>query len=72
VDAHGLGLDRDAPLPFQVHAVQELLSHLPVADGPGELQEPIGEGRLAVIDVRDDREVADELLRMGHVVLVFP
>jgi hypothetical protein len=25
----------------------------------GQLQDPIGQGRLAVVDVRDDREVTD-------------
>ena len=29
------------------------------ADRPGQLEEPIGEGRLAMVDVGDDREVAD-------------
>jgi hypothetical protein len=28
-------------------------------DGPGELEDAIGQRRLAVIDVGDDREVAD-------------
>jgi hypothetical protein len=32
----------------------------------GQLQEPIGEGRLAVIDVGDDREVAKPVLGDGH------
>ena len=29
------------------------------AHRPGQLEEPIGEGRLAMVDVGDDREVAD-------------
>ena len=41
-------------------------------DGTGELQQPISQRRLAVVDVRDDREVPDPLrrvqrqLRPGH------
>lgn len=47
---------------------------LPMAllDGAGELQQPVGQRRLAVVDVRDDREVPNPLrrvqrkLRPGH------
>jgi len=28
-------------------------------DGPGPLEQPVGQGRLAMVDVRDDVEVAD-------------
>lgn len=41
-------------------------------DGAGELQQPVGQRRLAVVNVRDDREVPDPLrwvqrqLRPGH------
>lgn len=30
-------------------------------DGAGQLQQPVGERRLSVVDVRDDREVPDPL-----------
>ena len=33
-------------------------------DGAGELQQPVRERRLAVVDVRDDREVPDPLRRV--------
>jgi len=33
-------------------------------DGTGELQQPISQRRLAVVDVRDDREVPDPLRRV--------
>ena len=32
-----------------------------------ELEDAVGQGRLAVVDVRDDREVAD-VVEDGHVV----
>ena len=35
-------------------------AYLALRDGIRELEDPVGEGRLAVIDVRDDREVADQ------------
>jgi hypothetical protein len=58
-DAHGLGLDGDAPLALQVHAVEHLLTHIPVGHGVGHLQDAVGQGGLPVVDVGDDAEVAD-------------
>ncbi len=57
--AHGLALDGDAALPLDVHAVEVLRAHLPGVDHPGQLQHPIGQRRLAMVDVGDDAEVAD-------------
>ena len=54
-----LALDRDAAFPLDVHPVQVLGAHVPAGDHAGELQHPVGQGRLAVVDVRDDAEVAD-------------
>ena len=61
----GLGLDGDAALALQVHSVQVLLAHLALGHRMGEIQEPIGQGRLAVVDVRHDAEVADKGLIHG-------
>ena len=49
----------DAPLPFQVHLVHELVAHLPGGDGAGEFQQPVRQGALAVVDMGDDAEIAD-------------
>ena len=57
--AHRLRLDRDAALALEVHRVEHLRAHLTRRDRMRQLEDPIGERRLAVIDVRDDREVAD-------------
>ena len=59
VEAHRVLLDRDPALPLQVHGVQELLGHLPLGEGARPLQQAVGERGLAVVDVGDDREVAD-------------
>jgi hypothetical protein len=60
------GLDRDALLALEIHRIEDLARHLAAFDGVGELKQPIGEGRLAVIDVGDDREVAEAVLGDGH------
>ena len=59
LDTHVLRLDRDAPLALEVHRVEVLLAHVTGIDGAGDLEDAVGERRLAVIDVGDDREVAD-------------
>ncbi len=56
----GLALDRDAALALDVHAVEVLRAHVAVGDDAGDLQHAVGERRLAVVDVRDDAEVAKE------------
>ena len=62
--AHRLGLDRDAALALEVHRVEQLVAHFARGDGLRQLEDAIGERRLAVVDVRDDREVAD--VRLVH------
>jgi hypothetical protein len=62
---HRLGLDGDAALALDVHPVEILRAHGALVDDAGQLQHPIGKGRLAVIDVGDDAEVADQLRRRG-------
>ena len=54
-----LRLDGDAALALDVHLVEVLRAHLPCVDDPGELQHPVGQRRLAVVDVGDDAEVPD-------------
>ena len=59
VDAHVLGLDGDAPLALQIHRVEVLRAHVTGIDGVGDLQNAVAEGALAVVDVGNDREVAN-------------
>ncbi len=59
VEPHRVGLDGDASLPFDIHGVEQLLSHVTLLNGPGRFEETIGQGRLPMVDVRDYREVAD-------------
>ena len=57
--AHGLRFDRDALFALQIHLIEQLILHLASRHGAGRLDHAIGECRLAVVDVRNDREVAD-------------
>src|SRR5690606_31259382 len=52
-----LRLDGDAALALDVHPVEVLRPHEALLDDTGELQHPVGQGRLAMVDVRDDAEV---------------
>ena len=58
---HALRLDRDAALALQVHGVEHLGLHLALFQPAAQLDEAVGERGLAVIDVRDDGKVADQL-----------
>ena len=61
LDAHGAGLDGDPLLALEVHRVEHLRRHLALVDRVRRLEQPVGERRLPVVDVRDDAEVADAL-----------
>ncbi len=54
-----LRLDGDAALALEGHVVQHLRLHFTVGQAAADLDEPVGQRGLAVIDVRDDRKVAD-------------
>ena len=68
-----LGLDGDAALALELHRVEVLLAHVAWVDGGTELQDAIGERRLAVVDVADRAEVADALGRhhVGSILTRF-
>src|SRR5258708_19924518 len=69
VHAHRVELDRDAALALQVHRVEDLFSHQTLVERARELDEAVGQGRLAVVDVGHDTEVADVIL--AHVGLKY-
>ena len=54
----GPGLDGDAPLLLQVHVVQDLGLHVSGTHRVAGLQQPVGQGALAVVDVGDDGKIA--------------
>ena len=65
-------LDGDPALALEVHGVEELLPHLALLHRAGRLDEAVGEGGLAVVDVRDDAEVANAGLGHGGKIAVPP
>ena len=64
-EAHGLRLDGDAALALELHGVEHLAGHLALLQAAAALDQAVGERRLAVIDVGDDRDVAD-VCEIGH------
>ena len=48
-----------AAFPLDVHVVEDLVLHRPLVHALGQLEDAVGDRRLAVVDVRNDREVAD-------------
>ena len=59
VHRDGRGFNGDAPFALQVHVVEGLFARIAFIHHAGALQHAVGQGGLAVIDVRDDAEVAD-------------
>ena len=59
-------LDGDAALAFEVHIVEDLFLHLVQIKRPGLLEDAVGKRRFPVVDMRDDREIANVLLFFGH------
>ena len=64
-DAHGIGLDGDAALALDIHTVKDLRLHIALGHGAGQLDQPISERGFAVVDMGDDREIADAR-KLGH------
>ena len=59
VEPDGLRLDRDAALALDIHGIQHLLDHVARGKAAGRLDEPVGKRRFAVVDMGDNREIAD-------------
>ena len=57
--AHRLRLDRDAALALQLHRVEHLVGHISKRHHARGLQQAICQRGLAVVDVRDNAEIAN-------------
>ena len=68
MQADAFGFDGDAALALQVHGVEHLLVHFALSERAGHFQQAVGERGFAVVDVRDDAEIAYELwIHLGFV-----
>ncbi len=56
-----LRLDGDAALALDVHGIEHLAFHFAGVQPAAALDQAVGERRLAVVDMRDDREIANEI-----------
>ncbi len=56
LQAHSSHLYRNPALPFQIHAVQHLLTRL-AAHRASHLQNPVSKRGFAVVNMRDDAEI---------------
>ena len=67
VEPDGLRFDRNAALFFNVHIVEHLLCarHFAVGQPARILDETVGERRFTVVDMGDNRKIADEA-KVGH------
>ncbi|GJL84287.1 MAG: hypothetical protein DHS20C02_00620 [Micavibrio sp.] len=65
-EADGLGLDGDAALLLELHVVEDLFGHLACFEPATGLDEAVGQRRLAVVDMGDNREIADMFEWFGH------
>jgi len=57
VECDALRLDRDPAFALELHGVEHLLLHFAVGQTAAQLDEPVSEGRFAVVNVRDDGKV---------------
>lgn len=54
-----MGFDGDPALALEVHGVKYLRFHLARGEATAHLDETVGQGRLAMVNVGDDGEIAD-------------
>ena len=68
-EPYRIGLDGNPALALQIHSIEHLRFHFALAQGAGELDQSVSEGRFAMVDVRDNGKVADLGSGGGHGLL---
>ena len=61
IDLYGMAFYGDAFFPLQVHIIQYLGMHIPVAYGAGALQQPVCQCTFPVIYMCNDAKIPDVL-----------
>ena len=59
VDTHRVGFDRNSAFALDIHRVQQLFLHIPIRHRIGGLDQPVSESGFPVVDMGNDREIAD-------------
>ena len=59
INTNVLRLDRDASFTLEVHRVEILSLHVARLNSACHLKDAVREGRLAMVNVGNDREIAD-------------
>ena len=55
----GVSFDRNAALTLKIHIVEHLILHVASTDRASQFEQSIGKRRLTVIDMRNDRKIAN-------------
>ena len=66
VHAHSRCLDGNAFFALQVHRIEQLFLHFAAGDRAGCLKQTVGQGRFAMIYVRNNAKVSYTFKRMCH------
>lgn len=72
IHLNGMALDGDPALLFQIHAVQHLVMHIPIRYGIGDLQQPVGQCALPMVNVRYYAEIPDIIHLLKHLIAMVP
>ena len=54
-----MSLNGNSAFAFKVHVIEHLFRHLALRERARQFEQTIGQRRFAMIDVRDDRKVAN-------------
>jgi hypothetical protein len=65
IEGDALRFDRNTALTLEIHRVEDLRGHLTVSQAAADLNESIGQRRLTVIYMSDDREISDMFHGIG-------
>ncbi len=58
---YALRFDGDAAFTLDIHGIEDLLRHLTLAQTPATLDDAVGKRGFPVIDMGDDRKIANVL-----------
>ena len=58
-NTHGLRLDRNSPLAFQIHIIQHLRLHLTLGQQSGLLNNSVSKGRFSMVYMSNDTKIAN-------------